>query len=295
MSPFSEISTSPRVVRLPPELRAACDEARARGGRVGLVPTMGALHEGHLALVREARRHADLVVVTIFVNPLQFGPGEDFDRYPRTLEADVAACARAGVDLVFAPERAAMYPDGFATSVRVAGVTAPLEGEHRPGHFDGVTTVVAKLFGLVGPCTAVFGRKDYQQWRVIARMASDLDLPVRVVGHPTVREPDGLALSSRNRYLSGEERRRALALVAGLRAAHDAHAAGERDPARLEAIARAPLDAACDAVDYVAIRDADDLGPPGAAVCGRALLAMAARVGATRLIDNLVLGEDPRP
>jgi pantoate--beta-alanine ligase len=280
---------------MPEEFRAACDEARARGARVSLVPTMGALHAGHMALVAEARRRAEFVAVTIFVNPLQFGPHEDFERYPRTWDEDVGACARAGVDLVFAPSREAMYPMGFATSVRVAGLTAPLEGEHRPGHFDGVTTVVAKLFGLAGPCTAVFGRKDYQQWRVVARMARDLHLPVRVIGHPTVREPDGLAMSSRNRYLNAAERQRALALVEGLRAAADAFASGERDASRLEAVARAPVARCCDAVDYVSLRDPDDLGPLRGPVGERALLAMAARVGTTRLIDNLVLGEDPRP
>lgn len=281
-----------KVVSAPAELRAACDEARARGERVGLVPTMGALHEGHLALIDEARRRgAGFVVVTVFVNPLQFGPKEDYGRYPRTLDADLAACAARGVSLVFAPEREAMYPAGFQTHVEVEGITQPLEGAHRPGHFRGVTTVVAKLLVLAGPCLAVFGRKDYQQWRVITRMAHDLDLPVEIVGHPTVREADGLALSSRNRYLSPEERTRALAISQGLRAARIAFDAGERDVATLERIVRAPVEAAFDRIDYVAVVDPELAPMDGDRAGDRALVAVAARIGGTRLIDNTVLGE----
>ncbi len=282
------------VVREPADLRRACDEARAQGRRVGLVPTMGALHAGHLSLIDEAKQRADFIVVTIFVNPLQFAEGEDLDRYPRTLESDLAGCEARGVNTVFAPDPASMYPDGFQTTVSLSQVTRPLEGEFRPTHFDGVTTVVTKLFNQVGPSVAVFGRKDYQQWRILSRMALDLDMPIEVVGCPIVREADGLALSSRNRYLSAEERKRSLAIVTGLRNAHDAWARGERDPALLRAAAAAPIEASLDRVDYVAAVDPDTLLPV-ADEPTRLLLAVAAHLGATRLIDNVVLGEDPRP
>jgi len=283
-------------VHEPSALRAACDEARAAGRRVGLVPTMGALHAGHLSLIEVARaRGADFVAVTVFVNPLQFAPTDDFDRYPRTLDDDVAACREAGVDLVFAPADGAMYPPGFSTEVKVTGVTAMLEGVHRPGHFEGVTTVVTKLLNLAGPCVAVFGRKDYQQWRTLSRLVRDLDMPVEVVGAPIVREADGLALSSRNRYLSASERGRALAIVEGLRAAWDAFDAGERGAVAILERARGPVEARFDAIDYVALADPDDLTPAGETLGERAVLAVAAHLGETRLIDNVVLGEDPRP
>lgn len=291
----AEVRGDARVIHEPAELRAACREARARGLRVGVVPTMGALHAGHLALVDDARRRADFVVVTIFVNPLQFGPNEDYGRYPRTLPEDLAQCSARGVDLVFAPERAAMYPEGFSSTVRVAGVSEPLEGVHRPGHFDGVTTVVAKLFGLIGESTAVFGRKDYQQWKVITRMTRDLDLPVNLVGHRTVREPDGLALSSRNRYLDASERQRALGIVLGLRAAAAAFGAGERDPSVLERLAHAEIGPRFDSVDYLALRHPETLVPFEGPADERAVLVVAARIGKTRLIDNLVLGEEAVP
>ena len=284
-----------RVIHDPTELRRACDEARTRGA-LGLVPTMGALHDGHLALVGEARRRgAQSVAVTIFVNPLQFGPNEDFARYPRTLDADVERCRSVGVDLVFAPARDAMYPDGFQTKVVVEGVTRRLEGEHRPGHFDGVTTVVAKLFGLAGPCVACFGRKDYQQWRTIERMARDLDMPIDVVGMPTVREPDGLAMSSRNRYLTSDQRERALGIARGLRAAHRAFAGGVRDPGALAGLVESELRPRFDAIDYVEVADPDTLEPFAGPAGARALVAVAAKIGATRLIDNTVLGEDESP
>lgn len=265
---------------------------RLEGRRLGLVPTMGALHEGHLSLVHEAKRHADDVALTIFVNPAQFAPTEDLSKYPRTFDADLAACERSGVAFVFAPQTADMYPPGFSTHVEVSGPTAFLEGVFRPEHFRGVTTIVTKLFGLAGECTAVFGRKDYQQWKVIERMTSDLMLPVRVVGHPTVREEGGLALSSRNRYLSADERARALAIVGGLRAATAEFARGERDVATLAAIAKAPIAEAFDSIDYVAVADADSLVPLEGRVHERALVAVAARLGTTRLIDNVVLGEE---
>jgi pantoate--beta-alanine ligase len=253
---------------------------------------MGALHAGHLALVREARRRADRVVVSIFVNPLQFGATEDLARYPRDLAKDETRLAPEGVDVVFAPSVEAMYPPGAATRVRVERLTDGLCGPHRPGHFEGVATVCARLFGLVGPSIAVFGRKDYQQWRVVLRMVRDLAIAVEVVGHPTVREADGLAMSSRNAYLSGDERARARAVPASLAAAWDAFGAGERRPHTLEAIARVLLEPVSDAIDYVSAVDPDDLGP---AEGDRALLAVAVRIGKTRLIDNVVLGEDPRP
>jgi len=288
-------SAGMRLVHTPQELRDACRDARRAGLRVGVVPTMGALHEGHLTLVDEARRRAEFVVVTIFVNPLQFGPREDFSRYPRTLPDDLALCAARGVDLVFAPEREAMYPASFASTVSVRGVSEPLEGAHRPGHFDGVTTVVAKLFALVGESVAVFGRKDYQQWKVITRMTRDLDLPVEIVGHRTVREPDGLALSSRNRYLDDDARPRALGIVLGLRAAARAFERGERDAAALEAVVRAEVAARFDAIDYVAVRDAESLAPIEGPITERAVVVVAARLGTTRLLDNLVLSEEPTP
>lgn len=280
------------VLETPGDFSAACEAARHGGARVGLVPTMGALHDGHLALVDEARRRgATWVALTIFVNPLQFGPNEDFARYPRTFEADLERCRAAGVDAVFAPERSAMYPEGFRTTVRVEGLTTVLEGAHRPGHFDGVTTVVAKLFALTGRSIAVFGRKDYQQWKVIERMARDLDLPIDVVGMPTVREPDGLAMSSRNRYLSEDQRARALGIARGIAEAQAAWGRGERDPERLVALARTPVEASFDAIDYVALADPETLAPVRDTAGERALLAFAAKIGATRLIDNAVLGE----
>ena len=283
-----------RVVRAPADFRQACDEARSAGRTVGLVPTMGALHAGHLSLVDEAKARADFIALTIFVNPLQFGEGEDLGRYPRTFETDLESCRERGVDLVFAPEPDAMYPDGFQTQVSLSEVTKPLEGEHRPTHFDGVTTVVTKLFNLTGPSIAVFGRKDYQQWKILSRLARDLDIPVDVVGCPIVREPDGLALSSRNRYLSAEERARALGIVRGLRAAYDAWERGERDPESLRNAAVELVDASFDRIDYVAAVDAESLQPSGASA-GRLLIAVAAHLRSTRLIDNVVLGEDPRP
>lgn len=275
--------------------RAACDTLRAEGHRLGLVPTMGALHAGHLALIDHAKTLADRVMVSIFVNPTQFGPGEDFSRYPRMLEKDVEQCARRGVDLVFAPDALEMYPEGERTRVHVAGLTESLCGASRPGHFDGVATIVTKLFAVAGPCTAVFGRKDYQQLKVIQRMARDLLLPVRVVGHPTVREPDGLALSSRNQYLSEAERQMALAIPRGLRDANRAFDAGERNSARLRGGLERALESAGLRIDYVSVADPETLEPFSEAVPERALLAVAVFAGSTRLIDNMVLGEERPP
>ena len=282
------------LVRTPAELRQACDEARAGSRRVGLVPTMGALHDGHFSLIDEAKKRADFIAVTIFVNPLQFTAGEDLDGYPRTLESDLADCRERDVDLVFAPAPDSMYAAQFQTHVSVEELAKPFEGAFRRTHFDGVTTVVTKLFNLTGPCAAMFGRKDYQQWKILARMARDLDMPIDVVGCPIVREPDGLALSSRNRYLSASERNRALSIVAGLRRAHDAWHEGERTPDALRAVAAERVQSDFDRVDYVAAVDPDTFTAPTASPT-RLLIAAAAHLGTTRLIDNVVLGEDPRP
>jgi pantoate--beta-alanine ligase len=293
MAPRSE----PAVIHDPLAFRIAMEAVRHTGQRTALVPTMGALHAGHLALVHAARERvgaAGTVAVSIFVNPTQFGPNEDFARYPRTFDADLARCAEAGVDVVFAPAPAQMYPPGDQTRVRVGSLAEPLCGGSRPGHFEGVATVVAKLFALAGPSVAVFGRKDYQQLRVITRMAADLFLPVEVVGLPTVREPDGLAMSSRNRYLAPADRARAAVLPRALGEAVRAWQAGERDLERLRTRVEQSIVPAVDAIDYVDLRDADTLATIEGPV-ERAVLALAVRVAGTRLIDNVVLGEDAPP
>lgn len=276
------------------EYRATCSELRAQGGGLALVPTMGALHRGHLALVTEALRRARHVAVSIFVNPTQFGPNEDFNRYPRPLERDLELCREAGVAVAFTPSPAEMYPAGEQTRVHVSGLTDALCGPFRPGHFDGVATIVTKLFAATGPALAVFGRKDYQQLQVVKRLARDLLLPIEVVGLATVREPDGLALSSRNAYLSPPERERALALSRGLARAQALHAAGERRAGKLRRAAEELVAAAATRIDYVSVADADSLVPfPDEASVGeRAVLAVAAFVGSTRLVDNAVFGED---
>lgn len=272
------------------DLSAECDRARAQGLRVGLVPTMGFLHEGHRSLMRAARAASDLVVVTIFVNPLQFGAGEDLDRYPRDLSGDLSICDQEGVDAVFAPSVAEMYPSGRPlTSVRVAGLTSGLCGAARPTHFDGVATVVTKLFAITGPCSAFFGKKDAQQLAVIARLVEDLNLPVRVVGCPIVREADGLALSSRNAYLSAVQRTAALVLSHALGAAAAAIRAGERDASAIVDLVRGIVAKEPEvALEYVEVRDARELTPLRV-LDGDVLVALAARVGETRLIDNVVL------
>ena len=274
------------------ELRAACERARAHGARVGLVPTMGYLHEGHRSLIRAARAATDLVVVTIFVNPLQFGAHEDLDRYPRDPAGDLAACAAEGVDCVFAPGVAEIYPRPPLTTVHVGNLTADLCGAARPTHFDGVTTVVAKLFAIVGPCSAFFGRKDAQQLAVITRMADDLNLPVEVVGCPIVREPDGIAMSSRNAYLDPSDRRAARVLSHALRRGADAIVDGERDAARVAHIVREVVGAEPRVeLEYAEVREARELTPI-VKLDGSVLIALAACVGATRLIDNVLIDID---
>jgi pantoate--beta-alanine ligase len=267
---------------------------RAAGRRLALVPTMGCLHEGHLSLVRRARRHADVVWLSIFVNPTQFGPGEDFERYPRTLEADLALCAQEGVDAVFLPPVAEMYPAGAQTWVEVAELSRPLCGRDRPGHFRGVATVVAKLLLATRPQVAVFGEKDFQQLAVIRRMVRDLGLDVEIVGAPISREDDGVARSSRNRLLDPETRRQACVLSRALAAAESALVAGERRTAALAQLVRLELEKAPRArIDYAELRDPESLAPAPARLSGPTLLALAVRFqadgGVVRLIDNRVL------
>jgi pantoate--beta-alanine ligase len=281
------------------EMRAWCDEARRAGRRVGLVPTMGYFHDGHVSLMRAARDHDDAVVVSIFVNPLQFGPSEDLDRYPRDLERDRAMAGAAGVDVLFVPSVDEMYPRRPLTTVHVAALTAGLCGASRPTHFDGVTTVVAKLFSIVGPCRAYFGRKDAQQLAVVRRMAADLNLPVEVVGCPLVREPDGVAMSSRNANLDSRERRAARVLVGALRDAVDSMRVGERDAVAVGRVLSARVDAEPLAtLDYAEVVDAEELTPLARLDDGReVLVALAARIGKTRLIDNVTVtvdGDDVR-
>jgi len=276
------------VVERIAELRDRCDTARRAGKTVGLVPTMGFFHEGHRSLMRAARANHDLVVTTIFVNPLQFGENEDLAGYPRDLVADTAAAEADGVDLLFVPSVPEMYPEPTVTTVHVAGLTDGLCGAARPTHFDGVTTVVAKLFSIVGPCTAYFGRKDFQQLAVVRRMAADLDLPVRVVGCPLVREPDGVAMSSRNAYLSPDERERATGIFASLRAAAAAVEDGERNPERVRAAVEAEAARHDLELEYAEVRRAGDLAPL-ATVEGEVVVAVAAAVGQARLIDNVTM------
>jgi pantoate--beta-alanine ligase len=282
-----------RVVRTKAELHQALAPARREGRAVGLVPTMGYLHEGHLSLLRAARGRADVVVMSLFVNPTQFRPGEDLDAYPRDEVRDIALAETEGVDLVFAPEVAEVYPVGFATFVEVRGITDVLDGDpSRRGaeHFRGVTTVVAKLFNLVQPDLAFFGQKDAQQALVIRRMAADLDYGVEVVVIPTVREPDGLAMSSRNAYLTAEERERATALSRALRRAEEAVTAGESTAAAVLGAARRELEAAGIEPEYLEARDASDLGEIASFNGRPVLVAVAAQVGRARLIDNVVIG-----
>lgn len=275
-------------------LRELCDEARATGKRVGFVPTMGALHEGHLSLVRRAREETALVVLSVFVNPLQFGPEEDYRDYPRNLAADVEMAEKEGVDIVFAPDTEAMYQDeGAGIAVDPGPLGEVLEGASRPGHFRGVCTVVAKLFNMVGPCRAYFGEKDFQQLVIVRTMVRNLDFPVEIEGCPIVREPDGMAMSSRNAYLSPDERRAARCLYRALTRAADVVAHGERDANIVKAeIARVIGAEPLARIDYVAVVN-ENRGFVETEQIGEGSRALvAARVGTTRLIDNLRL---PRP
>lgn len=278
-----------QVVRTIAEARTAIEPRRRAGERIGFVPTMGALHAGHTSLVDAARRDACFTVVSIFVNPTQFGPNEDLARYPRDEPGDLAACRRSGVDLAFLPSAAEMYRDGASTTIRVAGLTETLCGPHRPGHFEGVATVVAKLFHIVQPDRAYFGQKDAQQLAVIRRMVRDLDMPVEIVGCPTVREPDGLAMSSRNAYLTPAQRRQALCLIEALRHAEQRVRAGQRDARAIEReMADIVRSAGPAQVDYIQVVDLDTLQPVSR-IDAPALAALAVRIGATRLIDNCFL------
>ena len=272
--------------------REAVRAAQRGGGVVGLVPTMGALHEGHLSLIRAARERCTFVAVTIFVNPTQFAPGEDYETYPKTAEADLAACEAIGVDLVFTPAVETVYPPGCQTSIHVGGVTEGLCGLRRPGHFDGVATVVAKLFHILPADLAFFGEKDYQQLVMVRRMVRDLNLPIEIVACPTMREPDGLAMSSRNAYLSDRERRQAVSLSRALLRAADRMAVGERDAAeatraiREEILAAGPAD-----IEYVEVVDTDTLERLNI-VDRPARICLAVRIGSCRLIDNVGVGAE---
>lgn len=281
-----------RTVRTVAELRELLAPERRAGRSIGLVPTMGYFHDGHLSLMRRARADTDVVVVSLFVNPAQFAPGEDFQAYPRDEERDLRLAEEQGVDLLFAPPVEEIYPEGFSTTVTVGDLTEMLEGDQAqrgPEHFQGVTTIVTKLLNMASPDAAYFGQKDAQQALVIRKLVRDLDIPVRIEVCPTIRDPDGLALSSRNAYLSPEERERALALNRALRAAEAAVAGGTRDARAVVAAARDELDRAGVEPDYLQLRSAKDLSPVER-VNGSALLAVAARLGRARLIDNAILG-----
>ncbi len=279
-----------RVVERVIELREVIASRRRAGASIALVPTMGYMHDGHLSLIREARRRADVVVVSLFVNPLQFAPTDDLSRYPRDFAGDRDKAAAGGVDVLFAPTAEEVYHGGMSVEIRPTALAGRWEGAARPGHFEGVLTVVAKLFNLVQPDVAVFGQKDFQQSALVRAMVRDLDFPIEIIVAPTVRERDGLALSSRNAYLSADDRVRALSLSRALQAARDAFAQGERDARVLEQRGRAVLDAEASVrVDYFAIASASTLEPVDRAEIGSVAM-VAARVGATRLIDNMVLG-----
>jgi pantoate--beta-alanine ligase len=280
-----------RTVRTVAELRRAVADARASGNSIALVPTMGYLHEGHLSLVRRAAADSGFVVASLFVNPSQFGPGEDYERYPRDEERDAALAADAGADLLFVPTTREVYPDGFATTVSVAGLSDVLcgsPGSRGASHFDGVATVVAKLLNMCAPDAAYFGQKDYQQSLVIRRVVRDLDMQVKIEVCPTVRDADGLALSSRNAYLSASERERALGLSSALRAAERV-AAGGAGPDDILAAARAELDAAQVEPEYLEVLAADDLSAPSWRPGERVVIAIAAQIGPARLIDNTLI------
>ncbi|MCG3147662.1 MAG: Pantothenate synthetase [Verrucomicrobiae bacterium] len=279
-----------KVIRSAAEMHEAVAAVKRAGRRIALVPTMGALHEGHAALLRKAREQNAAVIVSIYVNPTQFGPNEDLSRYPRTFDADLTLCIRESVDVIFAPTDAEMYPGGQTTAwVEEQALAKRLEGERRPGHFRGVCTIVAKLFNLTEPHVAVFGQKDFQQLKVIERMTRDLSYPIQIVPVPTVREPDGLALSSRNQYLSAEERAQAVVLYRALGIAQDLFNGGEHNAHRLQTAMQRTIQLAPAArLDYVEIVESETLLPVHEAKAGNVAL-LAVHIGKTRLIDNLIL------
>jgi pantoate--beta-alanine ligase len=280
-----------KVIESAKAMQSHCEQFRLAGKKISFVPTMGYFHEGHLSLMKEARRIADHVVVSIYVNPTQFGPKEDFSKYPRDFDRDEDMAKSVGVDVIFFPSNQDMYPEGYQTYVNVEKVTENLCGLSRPGHFRGVTTVCCKLFNIVKPHSAVFGRKDYQQLAAVKRMVTDLNMDLEIVGMPTFREPDGLAMSSRNVYLSKEERTSALTLVSSLKTAQKLYAEGERNAVKIirqaeKLITSAPFTA----IDYIKICDAATLEDV-LEIKGEVVMALAVKVGKTRLIDNSVLGE----
>jgi pantoate--beta-alanine ligase len=277
-----------RTLRTVSEVREAARAARAEGRTIGLVPTMGAFHPGHVSLMERAKQQTDVVVVSLFVNPTQFGTGEDLTAYPRDEARDAEIAADAGVDVLFAPPVEEVYPAGFQTTVTVGELAQPLEGAHRPGHFDGVATVVTKLLNMVGPDVAFFGQKDAQQALIVRRVVRDLDIPTRIEVCPTVREADGLAMSSRNAYLAPAERDRAIALRRALDAAEQAVAGGERDAGAVATAAHAAMEPFGVEPEYVALVSADSLHPVDR-IDGEILVALAARVGPARLIDNTLI------
>lgn len=279
-----------KVVETIKQIRLAIARQKSKGQRIGFVPTMGALHEGHLSLIRLAKKHSDFVVVSIFVNPTQFGPKEDFKKYPRDLKKDAALCQSAGADLIFSPSPEEIYPKGFSTYVNVENLTQGLCGASRPGHFRGVATVVSKLFNIVRPDVAVFGQKDAQQLAVIRQMTKDLDLPVKIIGAPIVREADGLAMSSRNRYLSIEERQQAVALSRALNMAQRLVKSGKRESGNVkrELIKVLKHDAPIGKIDYVEIVDNATLKPVKV-IQKNTLIALAVKFPNARLIDNVIV------
>lgn len=277
-----------RIVRTVSEIRMALKIFREGGHRIGFVPTMGYLHDGHAALIKQSTARCNSTVVSVFVNPTQFGPNEDLARYPRDLERDQSLCLKLGVDVLFLPEASELYPTGFSTFVEPGTLAETLCGKLRPGHFRGVATVVAKLFNIVQPDLAFFGQKDLQQVAVIRRMIKDLNMPVDIIAVPTVREPDGLALSSRNSYLGPEDRQRALCLHRGLMAASEAFQGGERRVSRLADIARSHL-AGLDEIQYCQLVDVNTMEALSGDISRAAALCMAVLVGKTRLIDNILL------
>lgn len=284
-------NVTPLIINTPQEMQAWSMAERRQGRTIAFVPTMGYLHEGHKSLLDEGRKRGDRLVLSIFVNPTQFGPNEDLSRYPRDMERDTAIAIAAGVDVIYYPDAATMYPAGHATSIEVAGVTAPLCGASRPGHFTGVATVVAKLFNIVLPDIALFGSKDFQQLAVIRRMVADLNFPLEIVGMPIVREADGLAMSSRNVYLSTDQRAQALSLIDAIRGAVQLVAEGESDTERVLTMVRSRISREPDAViDYIEIRQGNDL-VTSTLIDRDSVLFLAVKFGATRLIDNHILAQ----